>query len=166
MESPEFSLNDSIGEFVEPKIQLEILVASTKPEENVSQIVNNNRFLSDNVLNYFKMEKSKDEDIVQNGDQNVLKPESDDKVDVRREVTEEHPETDLNIRNIGEDIGDVQVDGSEEEESQATETEPTTQPMTNRSEDDDKREEVHSVSVYLFIFPNEPIFSRMTPRVC
>ena len=143
MESPEFSLNDSIGEFVEPKIQLEILVASTKPEENVSQVVNNNRFLSDNVLNYFKMEKSKDEDIVQNGDQNVPKPESDDKVDVSREVSEEHPETDLNIRNIGEDIGDVQEDGSEEEESQATETEPTTQPMTNRSEDDDKREEVY-----------------------
>ena len=148
LESPEFSLNDSIGEFVEPKIQLEILVASTKPEENVSQVDNNNRFLGVNVINYFKMEKSKDEDIVQNGDQNVLKPESDDKVDVRREVTEEHPETDLNIRNIGEDIGDVQEDGSEEEESQATETEPTTQPMTNRSEDDDKREEVYSVSVY------------------
>ena len=148
MESPEFSLNDSIGEFVEPKIQLEILVASTKPEENVSQVVNNNRFLSDNVLNYFKMEKSKDEDIVQNGNQNVPKPESDDKVDVSREVSEEHPETDLNIRNIGEDIGDTQEDGSEEEESQATETEPTTQPMTNRSEDDDKRVEVRSVSVY------------------
>ena len=141
-------MNDSIGEFVEPKIQLEILVASTKPEENVSQVDNNNRFLGVNVINYFKMEKSKDEDIVQNGDQNVLKPESDDKVDVRREVTEEHPETDLNIRNIGEDIGDTQEDGSEEEESQATETEPTTQPMTNRSEDDDKREEVLSVSVY------------------
>ena len=148
MESPEFSLNDSIGEFVEPKIQLEILVASTKPEENVSQVDNNNRFLSDNVLNYFKMEKSKDEEIVQNGDKNVLKPESDDNVDVSREVTEEHPETDLNIRNIGEDIGDVQEDGSEEEESQATETEPTTQPMTNRSEDDDKRVEVLSMSVF------------------
>ena len=145
MESPEFSLNDSTGEFLEPKIQLEILVASTKPEENVSQVDNNNKFFSDNVI---KMEKSKDEDIVQNGDQNVLKPESDDKVDVRGEVTEEHPETDLNIRNIGEDIGDVQEDGSEEEESQATKTEPTTQPMTNRSEDDDKRVEVHSLSVY------------------
>ena len=36
VESPEYSLSESVGEIVEPKIQLEILVATTKSEEIVS----------------------------------------------------------------------------------------------------------------------------------
>ena len=34
--SPEYSLSSSIGDVIEPKIQLEVLVASTKSEESVS----------------------------------------------------------------------------------------------------------------------------------
>ena len=36
MDSPEYSLNETIGDFIEPKIQHEILVASTKSDKNVS----------------------------------------------------------------------------------------------------------------------------------
>ena len=36
VDSPEYSLSESVGDIVEPKIQLEILVASTKSEEIVS----------------------------------------------------------------------------------------------------------------------------------
>ena len=87
------------------------------------------------------MEDSKDENIVQNEDKDVAKPELEDTIDVKtNEVTEEPPEVDLD-KNIEEDIGETQEE-SEEEESQGTETEPSTQPMTNRSEDEDKRVEV------------------------
>ena len=55
-------------------------------------------------------------------------------------VTEEQQEIDLD-KNIGKDIVELQVE-SEEEESQGTETEPTTQPMTSRSEEEARREEV------------------------
>ena len=57
-------------------------------------------------------------------------------------VTEEQQEIDLD-KNIGEDIGELQLhEESEEEESHGTETEPTTQPMTSRSEEEESREEV------------------------
>ena len=68
-------------------------------------------------------------------------PDSEIKLDVSTNmVTEEQQKTDLD-KNIGEDIGDLQEE-SEEEESQGTETEPTTQPMTSRSEDEERRDEV------------------------
>ena len=85
----------------------------------------------------FKMEDSKDENIVQNEDKDVAKPEIEDTINVKtNEVTEEPPEDDLD-KNLEET-----PEESEEEESQRTETEPSTQPMTSRSEDEDKRVEV------------------------
>merc|ERR1719362_57945 len=68
----------------------------------------------------------------------VTKPDSEVDVNTNK-VTEEQQELDLD-KNIGKDMGELQVE-SEEEESQGTETEPTTQPMTSRSEEEERREE-------------------------
>ena len=67
-------------------------------------------------------------------------PDSEANVSTNKVVTEEQQELDLD-KNIGKDIGEFQVE-SEEEESQGTETEPATQPMTSRSEEEARREEV------------------------
>lgn len=106
------------------------------------------------------MEESKEEHILQSEDKEVTTPELEDKIDVTNEVTEEQPEIDLD-KNVCGDIGETQEE-SEEEESQGTETEQSTQPMTSRSEDEDKRLEVcfklsHSSCL-------KPTFHRMTPR--
>merc|ERR1719362_2118746 len=68
----------------------------------------------------------------------VTKPDSEVDVSTNK-VTEEQQELDLD-KNIGKDIVELQEE-SEEEESQGTETEPTTQPMTSRSEEEARREE-------------------------
>merc|ERR1740129_122638 len=119
VDSPEYSLNETIGDIIELKIQHEILVASTKSDEN--------------------MEESNEENTFQNEDKDVTKPEPEDKVGVKIvEVTEEPPDIDLE-KNVVENIGDIQGE-SKEEESQRTEIEPNTEPMTNSSEDEDNRE--------------------------
>jgi len=120
VDSPEYSLSESVGDIIEPKIQLEILVASTKSEET--------------------MEESKEKNIVQNEAKEVTTPELEDKIDVdTEEVTEEQPEIDLD-KNICGDVREREnQEESEEEESQGTETEQSTQPMTSRAEDEDKR---------------------------
>jgi len=118
VDSPEYSLNETIGNIIEPKIQHEILVASTKSDEN--------------------MEESNEENTFQNEDKDVTKPETEDNINVKTvEVTEEPPDIDLE-KNVVENIGDIQGE-SKEEESQRTEIEPT-QPMTNHYENEDSRE--------------------------
>ena len=75
------------------------------------------------------------------GGEDVTLPDSEIKLDVSTNmVTEEQQKTDLD-KNFREDIGELQEE-SEEEESRGTETEPTTQPMTSGSEDEERREEV------------------------
>ena len=87
------------------------------------------------------MEESNEENTFQNEDKDVTKPEPEDKVGVKIvEVTEEPPDIDLE-KNVVENIGDIQGE-SKEEESQMTEIEPNTEPMTNSSEDEDNREAV------------------------
>ena len=80
------------------------------------------------------MEESNEENTFQNKDKDVTKPETFDVKTV--EVTEEPLDIDLE-KNVVENIGDIQG-----EESQRTEIEPNTQPMTNHSENEDSKEAV------------------------
>ena len=94
-----------------------------------------------NLPIYFKMEESNEENTFQNEDKDVTKPETEDKIYVKSvEVTEEPPDIDLE-KNVVENIVDIQGE-SKEEESQKTEIEPNTKPMSNHTEDEDNREAV------------------------
>ena len=77
------------------------------------------------------MEESNEENTFQNEVMDVTKPETE---------TEEPPDIDLE-KNVVENIVDIQGE-SKEEESQKTEIEPNTKPMSNHTEDEDNREAV------------------------
>ena len=140
-------MNESIGEIVEPKVQMEILVASTKSDENVSVPLSTITGSRLDCLS-FKMEESKEDNLVLNEDKDVTKPETEEQSDIDLDKNnEENVKEDKNVTEPETEVKpDIDLDKNNDEnmkeEESTAEIEPSTQLISTHTEDEEKKIEV------------------------